>query len=173
MAVSVLPVPAKISTVKFAKIPSTEAFENDQTLLPFWSDIDTESGLRGEIYWDQIGDVLIFQWQDVGFAEQTDTATFQIKVFGSENPALAQFIYKDIEQFYPDGGRVATIGYQDGKDGFFNTVQWSFDEENAVGDDTVLSLVAPAAIPEPTTFALMGLGLAGIGYRRQHNKKAV
>ena len=29
------------------------------------------------------------------------------------------------------------------------------------------------AVPEPATLALMGLGLAGIGYRRQRSKKAV
>jgi len=28
-----------------------------------------------------------------------------------------------------------------------------------------------AAVPEPTTLALMGLGLAGIGYQRKHSSK--
>ena len=164
-------------------IPSTLSFDGDQTLLPFWQDINTETvgpDSGGEIFWQEIAGTLIIQWDKVRFFDSDyndpdDIATFQIKVFGSETPAFAQFIYQDIEGGTADEGNFASIGYQDGKAGF-NDVQWSFDEKS-VSNGTVLSLVAspvlePIPVPEPATYALMGLGLAGFGYRLHRNKIA-
>ncbi|MEZ6017314.1 MAG: hypothetical protein R3F49_19530 [Planctomycetota bacterium] len=115
---------------------STGCFGGDQTLLPFWDDLNP--GLGGDVRWQEIGDTLIVQWTDVAFVDHGDSATFQVQVHGS-GPALAQFLYQDIEQAGVGGGVSATIGYQAG--GIENDVQFSLDTLGAVSNGTVLSLV--------------------------------
>ena len=52
-----------------------------------------------------------------------------------------------------------------------NSASTPFD--GTIGFDNLsFNQVQPAGVPEPTTLALMGLGLAGIGYRRRQLKKA-
>jgi hypothetical protein len=150
-------------------IPSLVAFGGDQTLLPFWDDINTASGTNGEIYWQEIGTTLIVQWDNVDFfGGEIDQATFQLQVFGLEDPALAQFLYTDIEGARANGGGSATIGYQDGAVGP-NDFQWSFNTAGAVSDGTVLSLIE--SIPEPSTMLLLGGGLLGLlAFRRKFRK---
>ncbi len=121
-------------------IPSAFAFDGDQALLPFWDDIDTDGGVDGNIFWEEIDGTLVIQWEGVEFwvGPLTTPATFQIQV-PSSGPAFAQFLYNDIEGARPNGGGSATIGYQNGT-GTANDVEWSFDTASAVGNGTVLSL---------------------------------
>ncbi len=122
-------------------LPSANAFAGDQTLLPFWDDIDTASGAEGEIYWQEIGDTLIVQWDAVEFfpggTGGVETATFQVQVHGS-GPAYAQYVYADVSSVRADGGVSATIGYQGGMIG--GDAAYSFNIAGAVNDGTVLSL---------------------------------
>ena len=134
-------------------------FSGDQSLAVFWDDINTSSGTNGEIYWEEIGDKLIVQWDQAGFFGSTDTATFQLQVHGS-GPALASFLYRDIESARADGGGSATIGYQDGgvhgKD-----LQISFNDPGHFRNGNVKSL-----IPEPTSLILLSLGGLALIRRR-------
>jgi hypothetical protein len=151
-----------------SSIPAAGAFSGDQTLLPFWDDIDTDGGIDGEMYWQEIGNTLIVQWENVAFFGSNDRATFQLQVFGLEDPALAQFLYTDIEGARANGGGSATIGYQDGAVGP-NDFQWSFNTAGAVSDGTVLSLIE--SVPEPSTMLLLGGGLLGLLlFRRKFEK---
>jgi len=50
-----------------AALPSTGAFGGNQCLLPFWDDINTQSGAFGQIYWQEIGGVLLVgTWTPAG-----------------------------------------------------------------------------------------------------------
>jgi hypothetical protein len=127
-----------------AVISAGSAFGGDQTLLPFWDDLDTSSGMVGEIYVGEAQGRLVVQWQDVGFAGQptTERATFQVQVPAS-GPALAQFLYQDVSGARAHEGGSATIGYQAG--GIENDVEWSFDQPGAVVDGSVLTLLPVGA----------------------------
>ncbi len=146
-------------------IPSTQLFGGSQSAVPFATDIGDD---QGNVFWDVVprpgpsrGSVLVVQWHDHRFVGSNDTGRFQLQIFSDPGPdhIYAQFLYNDIQQPFPDGGEIATIGYQNGSAGF-NDVQWSYHVAGAVANGTVLSLV-----PEPTAGLL--LGLLGVLLRRR------
>ena len=71
-------------------------------------------------------------------------------------------VLTDFTFFIPSGGSILDLRVELTSTGSFESL--------AVDNIRVEGLIAP--VPEPTTLTLMGLGLAGIGYRRQRNKKA-
>lgn len=135
-------------------IPSTQIFNAEQALAPFADDIGDDGG---NVFWSRRtlaglrGDVLIIQWHDQKFKGSDDRSRFQIQIFSAPGPnhIYAQMLYYDIQQPWPNGGAIATIGYQNGAAGF-NDVQWSYHQAGAVSNGTVLSLV-----PEPATAAVL------------------
>lgn len=75
-------------------IPNATAFSGSQCLLPFWDDIDTEGGLWGQIYWQEVAGTLIIQWEDTAFfngSASQDRTTFQILV-PSTGATWARFV---------------------------------------------------------------------------------
>jgi hypothetical protein len=143
-----------------AVIPAGNVFGGDQTLLPFWDDIDTNFGLVGEIYFGEAQGRLIVQWQNVGFynAAATERATFQIQV-PMTGPAYAQFLYQDVSGVRAANGGSATIGYQAG--GIQNDVQWSFNQAGAVADGTVLTLLPVGAGGVGTSYCAANANSSG------------
>ena len=126
-------------------LPSVDVFNGGQALLPFWDDVNTVGGTVGNVYWQEIGNTLYVQWDDVGFfLDAVNRATFQLQVHAS-GPAYAQFLYTDVENVRAAGGGSATIGYQAGATGT-NTVQYSLDAPAAVRNGTVLSVVDRKAL---------------------------
>ena len=132
-------------------IPSTNMVGGDQSPAVFWDDINTSSGTNGQIYWEDVGNTLVVQWEMAGFFGSQDTATFQMQIHGS-GPTLAQFLYRDVTSARANSGGSATIGYQDGGVGF-GDLQFSFNTAGAVSNGMILSLV-----PAPGAAVLLGLG---------------
>jgi hypothetical protein len=136
-------------------IPTQQLYQGQQAVAPFADDIGDDTG---NTFWKVVhrhgsrADVLVIEWFDKRFEGQQDTSRFEIQIFSDPGPnrIYAQFLYQDIEQPWPNGGAIATIGYQDGGAGF-NDVQWSYHVAGAVSNGMVLSLV-----PEP---AAMGLAI--------------
>lgn len=136
-----------------------------QTLLPYWDDIDADTG---NVYWQESGGVLIVQWNDrPHFSNSADHATFQLKVFNTGGPAYAQFIYSSIGTSSFLGGASATVGYTDGTSGANggSNLQWSFNTAGAVADGMVVSLVD--VVPEPASLAALSLGLLFLKRRKK------
>ena len=131
-------------------LPNVGAFSlESQSLLPFWDDIDTEGGLWGEIYWQEVAGVLIIQWEDTAFFNGSATAdrtTFQLQV-PSTGTTWARFVYEDVTSVRAAGGGSATIGYQSA--GWGNDVEFSFNTQGAVNNNDVLSLVGTFTPPPP------------------------
>jgi hypothetical protein len=137
-------------------IPTNQMFHGDQAIAPFADDIGDDGG---NVFWarravtNTRSEVLIIEWFDQKFDGSNDRARFEVQIFDTPGPDhnYAQMIYNDIEQPWPNGGAISTIGYQNGAAGF-NDVQWSYHQAGAVSNGTVLSLV-----PEPSA---AGLALA-------------
>jgi hypothetical protein len=127
------------------QIPSLDAFNGDQTLLPFWDDVNTVGGTVGNVYWQEVGDTLVVQWQNIGFfgTAATERATFQLQVHGSGS-VPAQFLYQDIEGARAASGSSATVGYQGGT--VTSDARWSFDSAS-VSNGMVLSLLEAGRKP--------------------------
>ncbi len=133
------------------QIPSGAAFAGTQALLPYWDDLDSDTG---NVYVATLGSAptraFVVQWHNrPHFPGNTildgDEVTFQVQIY--ESPAddvFAQMLYADTDFEFPqqDHAASATIGYQwDGEIG----LQWSYNQAGGADPNTVLSLVATPA----------------------------
>ena len=121
------------------------------------------------------------------FADVTpNLSTITFTFFGSTLGATGTFAI-DLGNFVTtDGSTIASVTYSSGNllAGDFTSVIWdgtnalftgtTAADFDAIGGQSVVFNVAmePAAIPEPATLTLLGLGLAGIGARRWRQRKA-
>jgi hypothetical protein len=146
-------------------LPNAGAFgATSQVLMPFWDDIDTAGGTLGNVFWQEIGGTLYVQWQNVGFSGSPawERATFQLQVH-STGPALAQFLYTDVQRYRASSGVSATIGYQHGVS--VHDAQHTFDAPGSVYDGTVLSVVDRQAATTYITSHIPGtwIDISGTG----------
>jgi hypothetical protein len=130
-------------------IPTLQMFDAGQALAPFADDIGDEIG---NVYYKVLSragrdSLVVIEWFSKRFEGHADTGTFEVQIFTDpgSNHTYAQMLYQDIQQPWPGGGAIATIGYQNGAAGF-NDAQWSYHMAGAVYDGLVLSLV-----PEPAS----------------------
>lgn len=150
-------------------LPSNQAFNRSEAFLPFWDDLDSESG---SVHWQDMGDRLIVQWTERNHYRGTgvfEGVTLQAQIFRSSVGAvggetLAQFVYQDTtfapsQSQYNDGAS-ATIGYQDGAGKF---ALYSFNTASVTAG-TVLTV---NAIPEPSSWMMFAVGVLALARRRR------
>lgn len=151
-----------------AALPSANVFGGATALLPFWDDIDSDTG---DVYWQESGGTLIVQWDNRPHFSNTGSATFQLQLF-SAGPVLARFVYGDVDfgNSSYDFGQSATIGYQAS---IVEAYQYSFNSPVLANGDVIDIYAGQSAIPEPSTmwFAAPGL-LALMALRRRSRKGA-
>ena len=153
-------------------LPSGRVFGgNVEAFLPFWDDLDSESG---GVYWQDVGDRLVVQWDDLNHYPGTNVnegITFQAQIFKSAADAVggdivAQFLYTDTafapSQSIWNGGSSATVGYQGTAN---NSMSWSINQA-VLSAGTVITL--RAVIPEPSSLWMMGIAGLFLTKRRRH-----
>jgi hypothetical protein len=124
----------------------------NKVLCPFWDDLYAVGAPNATIYWQEIGGVLIIQWQNIGHFATSSAAggpaiTFQIQVIGGTcGPQLINMIYPDATfggvQAANDNGASATVGYIGGTAA--TNFQYSLNTVGSIPDGTSLAVTAPS-----------------------------
>jgi hypothetical protein len=125
-------------------LPSSGAFSGEKALLPFWDDLDSDTG---DVFIETSGTapnrIWVVQWDDRPHYSgdnvlNGDEITFQVQIFENQVSGIwAQCLYEDVDFQDPalNGGASATSGYQSGSD----ASQYSFNQASLT-PSTVLSL---------------------------------
>lgn len=152
------PLPSTTLAPGPAPLPSSLAFGGGQCALPWWDDPGEAVAPPAGVYFQEVGGLAIFQWDHVPVGGG-GTATFELQIIDGGLPrglCYSQYIYQDINGV--GGGARATVGYQDGINGSFETVLWGFrGDPHNVQDEMVLSL-CDTRVPAPATAGVLACG---------------
>lgn len=158
------------ATIGATGVPSGLSLGSTGILCPHWDDMQSTSTTTSNIYRQEIGGVLIVQWNNYGHFSATagQEVTFQVQVFDNAPGGIyAQFLYADTTfggSYGADNGASATIGYvgpANGTDPTYNNALFSFNTAS-IQAGSVVTLV-----PAPASLALLGLGGLIAGRRRR------
>lgn len=178
--------PSPLNTTSVAKM-----------IAPYWADLDTRPGNGGNVTVRTGANQVIITWDSVGYyANHVDKlVSFQL-VLRSDDYAVPSdegqigFFYKLMQWETGDasggsggfGGTEATVGFGDGLSAV-NTGEFSLMGSQNAGISGIVQnkhywfnlndqgVPDPVATPEPSTFVLIGAGIAGLAlYRKRFQK---
>jgi PEP-CTERM motif len=144
-------------------------------IVPYWDDLyfTNSAAIPGGLHTltRTVGGVqeFVLEWSGVQyFGATANTVTFQAIL---RSNGSMQFNYPDTSSGGTQSdGASASIGLHDlnGGGAVNRYLQWGFNTAGSVTSGTTLNVLAP--VPEPTSLALVGLGIAGYGWRRLRRK---
>ncbi len=145
-------------------IPDSSLFGGQQSVAVMWDNPGPGTGGTSNVFYQEFSDSYVIQWNMLPKGDPGNTATIQLQVFGGaarRDTIFAQWLFQDVEQ---SGVRdFATIGYQSGIDTQRNSVQWSFNDPEAIQNGTVLTLTL---VPTPPAMLALA-GLLPLARRRR------
>lgn len=157
-------------------------------IAPYWTDLDTRSGAANAgVYLTQTAGQDIITWNNMGYfsVNYSGIATFQLVLNDPNNIPVGEgsigFFYGSMGS--GSDGHQVTAGFGDGlaaiNPGEISVASgYSHDVSQQVNDTHIWfnvnngTPVEAPPVPEPSTFLLLGAGLAGIAGYRLRRKKA-
>jgi hypothetical protein len=155
-------------------------------ISPYFGDVDTRGALSGVVHANLSANQLVVTWDQVGRFNGRDDLlnSFQLVLRGTDydvpvGEGSIGFFYTTMEWETTDTSQNAAVGFGDGL-GNSETLESSLQpnlnqllQNHSLWFDPNLDVVPPVeGVPEPSTWAMMMLGFAGIGfmtYRRRKN----
>ncbi|MBU1377841.1 MAG: PEPxxWA-CTERM sorting domain-containing protein [Alphaproteobacteria bacterium] len=169
--------------------PSGPTGQDSPIISPFFSDVDTRNPLSGVVHYqlDTAGQLVVTWDQVAAYNTRGDVFnSFQLVLRGDnfttpEGEGQIGFFYKTMDwQASDTGANLAAVGFGDGA-GNGQVLQGSTGQLNLndavenhhIWFDANLVVVPPGgAVPEPSTWAMMVLGLGGVGALMRRRRMA-
>ncbi len=169
--------------------PSGPQGQNVPIISPFFADVDTRASPGVMHIRTDIPNELIVTWDQVGFFSQhaSPTDSFQLVLRGPgfnipQGEGAIGFFWKGMGWETGDasggtngfGGSPAAVGFGDGsgngeilQGSTQNGISGIVNDHHIWFDPNLTPIPPVGAVPEPSIFALFGIGLAGIGFARR------
>jgi hypothetical protein len=172
-----------------AYVPTGPTGASAPVISPFFGDVDTRGLASGVVHANlSTPNQLVVTWDQVGFFDSHANAlnSFQLVLRGSDyvipnGEGAIGFFYRTMGWEDTDTSNVGAVGFGDGT-GNSETLQSSLHtglngilQDHSLWFDANL-VVIPSGVPEPSTWAMMILGFAGVGfmaYRRRNQGAAL